>query len=805
LFQSNSVIRRITIRFILIIGLLISGLIPTSVVIYISYRTTHAELKDQVFRQLESVRNIKKEQINNFFNERIANISAFSENPTILQAFHQFKNVFDYDEKKFKGYSDEKFEAPQSYLIIHDRYFAFLKSLVLHYGYYDLFLLEPENGYTIFTVRKEPDFGIRISKVPSSLRDVWMTAVKEKRVAVSDTRPYPLSNNIPAQFIAAPLVENEEVKGVIAVQVSIDSIDNIMKERSGMWRTGETYLVGKDKKMRSDSYLDSESHSVRASFWGTVRENGVDTVASREALQGFEDRKIIIDYRGKRVLSAYTPVNIRGVEWALIAEVDEEEINNQIAQVMNVKIIILTTFSVLLLFLLALSISAYVHKEIRKLLLYLEKIIDDILSGKLHARVNPKTLGVDFQSVMARTNDLLDAFVKQMKEKRELEDHIQTTQRLEAIGTLAGGIAHDFNNILTSMHAYASIVKANIPKDGVAEENIEELILSIRRASELIEQILTFSRQVKAEEKYLDISEEILESIRLFKAALPRNIQVESHLYSEPLMIRCNPSQIRQVIMNIYTNAYQAMQKKGGTLTISTDRIQMKGGNVPNLKKGSYCRISIKDTGHGMDKNIQKRIFEPFFTTKPLGEGTGMGLSVVHGIVQKCGGAIEVSSSPGMGSNFEVYFPLASEVFSDDRKDDLIRSVIKGKGHILFVDDDVQLCDSQKKALELLGYDVTAIYDSRVCEEDFSRKSDEFDLIIVDLNMPHLDGFALSKRILDIRPDIPIILTTGYAEMVNKQKIKELGFQSLLMKPYGIDALSQLISEILKSKKKRGN
>jgi len=659
----------IPIKTLLITGFLISGLIPTLVVSLVSYRTTLKEMKEQVFRQLESVRNIKKEQIHNFFNERIANISTFSENPTCIKAYKEFASVFKQAGDEFKGFSREKFTAPESYLVIHGKYFSFFKNLISHYGYYDLFLLDPIYGDTLFTVKKEADFGIRISEVSSSLRDVWIKTVREKKISLSDTRAYSPSNNIPAQFLAAPIYENDKFRGVIAVQISIDSIDNIMKERSGMWRTGETYLVGQDKKMRSDSYLDNLNHSVLASFRGTVEKNGVDTDASRQALSGIEDKKILVDYRGKSVLSAYSPINIKNVRWALIAEVDEDEIDEQIARALNSKIIILTALSVLVLLLLILIISTFIHKGIRDMISRLENMIGDILLGKFHARIEPGSVGVDFQRVMARTNELLDAFVKQMEEKRKLENQVQCTQRLEALGTLAGGIAHDFNNILTSMHAHASIIKKSIPQKKVAKENMKELITAIRRASELVEQILTFSGEVKTEEKCVNISRMIKESIKLFKAALPRNIRVESHLSPGPLQMMANPTQIRQIIMNLYTNACRAMQQEGGTLTISTSMVKRTDDAVLNLKSGCYCKISVKDTGHGMNRETQKRVFEPFFSTRPKGEGTGMGLSVVHGIVKTYGGVIEVESFPGKGSRFDVYLPLAQKAGSNKKKD----------------------------------------------------------------------------------------------------------------------------------------
>jgi len=790
-------IRKIPIKILLIVGLLISGIIPTLIVSYINYRTARAEMKDQVFRQLESVRNIKKEQIQSHFQERVANIRTFSVNPAVIEAYKELKAVFNKETGRFTGYSDNAFEAPEPYRKAHDRHFPFFKNLVLQYGYYDLFLLDVTHGETVFTVRKEPDFGIRISKIASPLRDVWIAAVKEKRVSLSDTQPYPPSDNIPAQFLAAPLFDHDEPLGVIALQLSIDSIDDIMKERSGMWRTGETYLVGQDMKMRSDSYLDKLGHSVLASFRGSVGKNGVDTVASREALQGIEAKKIVTDYRGKRALSAYTPLDIMGVTWALIAEVDEEEIDQQISRALNSKILLLTGLSVLALLLLALIIFAFIDKGIRNVIFQLEGMIDDILHGKLQARVDPNSVGLDFRRVMTRINELLDAFVQQIEEKKRLEGQIHGSQRMEAIGTLAGGIAHDFNNILTSMHAYAQIVKTNIPKSSVADENMNELLLSIRRASELIEQILTFSRQVKTEDVHINLSDEIGESIKLFKAALPRNIRIEARISPEGFPVKANPSQIHQVFMNLYTNAYQAMRNTGGTMTVTAEKVQINSKDLRNLEKGTYCKISVQDTGHGMEKEVQKRIFEPFFTTKPVGEGTGMGLSVVHGILRRYKGAIEVESAPGKGARFDVYLPLVQKADIHLEKADRGMAVPAGKGHILFVDDDAQICDSQKKALEPLGYRVTAIQDSRVAFEVFAENPDRFDVLIVDLNMPHLNGFEFTEKIRRIREDAPVILATGFTDMLDSQKIEKLRFRSLLLKPYRPMDISRRIMEIL--------
>jgi hypothetical protein len=508
--KTNSLARDISIRPLLIASFTISGLIPIMIVSLIGFSTARTELKEQVFRQLESVRNIKKVQIENFFSKRIEDISVFAANPYVLEAYNHLEESFieagGVTGQKFAGHLDEAFRAPISYRKVQDRYFPYFKFLIETYGYYDLFLMTPEFGDTLFTVRKESDFGIRIGEVSSSLRDVWLKVIKTGHLALSDTRPYPPSDNAPAQFLAAPIRNDTRIIGVIAVQISIDSIDEIMKERSGMWKTGETYLVGPDKKMRSDSYMDKANHSVHASFNGTVEKNGVDTAAFKAAFKGITSTDIILNYRNRQVLSAYTPIDIEGVKWAMIAEVDVEEIDAQIANALNKKIIFLFLVSALVLFLLSMTITIFISKGIKNTIFQLEQMIKDVLKGNLKARGDCDSVSVDFKAVVHNANQLIDAFAGQWEEKRKLEEHVQYTQKLKAIGILAGGIAHDFNNILTSMFAFSHIVMSELPADSQAAENMEEIIAAIHRASELVDQILTFGRQSGDEKRKVEIS-----------------------------------------------------------------------------------------------------------------------------------------------------------------------------------------------------------------------------------------------------------------------------------------------------------
>ncbi|MGE5340183.1 MAG: ATP-binding protein [Candidatus Omnitrophota bacterium] len=807
-------LRDISVKVLLICGFLFSGLILIMIVSLIGYGTAKQELNEQAFRQLESVRNIKKEQIKNFFSERINNISVFARDPYIIDAYKMLKKAFDdaggLASKKFRGNQDEVYRAPASYKKIHDRYFPFFKYMIGQYGFYDFFLMDPTVGDTLFTVRKESDFGIRIGNVSSSLRDVWLKSREKHCIALSDTKPYPPSHNTPAQFLSAPIMENGMLIGIVAVQISIDSIDSIMKERSGMWKSGETYLVGQDRKMRSDSYMDKINHSVHASFLGTVAANGVNTESSREALCGKTNTGIITNYRGQVVLSAYTPIDIEGVKWAMIAEIDKKEIDLQIGKALNTKIILLFILSAAILLILSLFISIFIGRGIKNTIQQLEGMIKDVLRGKLRVRGDMDSVGIDFRGVVQSANQLIDAFAGQWEEKRKLEEHIQYNQKLKAIGTLAGGIAHDFNNILTSMFAYSHIVMSELPEGSPAKENMEEITTAIRRASELVEQILTFGRQVKTEKRVVEISKMIAGTEKLLKATFPKNIMIECRIAPENIdriYVKASPSQINQILMNLCTNANHAMQDSGGVLCISAEKFTQHNSEIPDLKHGDYCKLTVSDTGHGISPEIRDRIFEPFFTTKPVGQGSGMGLSMVHGIVLHYEGKIEVESTPGKGSTFSVYLPLMESFTLEEKTMEDVGPAIGRGEHILFVDDEAQICRSESRVLESLGYRVTAVEDSREAEQIFMKNPDAFDLVMTDLNMPHLNGIELTKKLLCLRPAIPIILTTGYShydQWVNGDKgerIEETGI-ALLKKPYEKNEVGQLIALTLSAAKK---
>ena len=792
-------LRDIPLKIILVCGFLYSGLAPLLVTVLLMLSTTKAELKDQAFRQLESVRDIKKNELQRFFDEKVRQIDVLVHDPFVQAAIKDFSAAsgkYAASGSGLTGYGNAGFDASAAYREAYGRYAGFFNRYAGSYGYDELFLMDPEHGYTFFTVKNGPDFGMRIDEIDSGLRDAWLSAARDGRIAVSETRPYPPAGNAPAQFVAAPVMDNGRIIGVAAVQISFDSIDRIMRDRSGMGQTGETYLVGTDFKMRSDSFLDPEGHCVAASFKGTVPKNGVSTAASRKALAGATAAEIVTDYRGKVVLSCYAPVQLHGLQWAILAEIDEQEIDARIAGQLNRKIVIIIVSSLLLVLVVAFFISFIISRGIGTIVDELGTLLDSILKGRLDVRGDTAKVGIDFQGVVVRTNQLIDAFVAELEEVKKLEGAVQHKQKIASLGTLAGGIAHDFNNILNYMLAYAEIVESQVERGGFAYDNIQEIIRAIERAGSLVSQILIFSSRVQPVARPMLMALIVKEAVRLLQATLPENIQVEKRITSENLFVMTDPTHAHQVIVNLCTNAIYAMQDHGGRLTVSFDRIMLESANSLDLPAGAYCRLTVADTGCGMTEEVKKRIYEPFFTTKPVGQGSGMGLAVVHGIIAICGGALQVTSSPGDGTTVEAYFPAAAgpDAAVTDESGAVQRH---GSGRILLVDDEAHIRRSTGMVLEQLGYGVTAVAGAPEALELFTRKPRAFDLLITDISMPDMDGFQLTQQIKELRPDMPVIMVTGYSEKTTRQETAARGVSAFMIKPFTRDELSKTISDVL--------
>ncbi len=384
-------------------------------------------------------------------------------------------------------------------------------------------------------------------------------------------------------------------------------------------------------------------------------------------------------------------------------------------------------------------------------------------------------------------------------EKAQLENQLRQAQKMESIGTLAGGIAHDFNNILSPIIGFAEMTAEDLPADSQARANLEEILKAGRRAQEMVQQILTFSRHNNQERKPVQIAPIIQESLKLMRSSLPATIDIRTGIKDEVGCVLGDTTQIQQMIVNLCTNAYHAMRDSGGTLHVFLDEMHCPAtGELPvvGMVPGRYTRICIQDTGHGMTPEVVERIFEPYFTTKAQGEGTGMGLSMVHGIVKNHGGFVDVDSAVSQGTTFTLYLPqiLHTDETSINETTDFIPV---GHEHLLLVDDEAQLLDMQRQMLERLGYEVTATSNSVEALNMFCQNPKGFDLMITDQTMPNLTGGELAAQVLHIREDLPVILCTGFSESLSPEAAAEIGIRHYLHKPIPLKSLARAVRIVL--------
>jgi CheY-like chemotaxis protein len=372
---------------------------------------------------------------------------------------------------------------------------------------------------------------------------------------------------------------------------------------------------------------------------------------------------------------------------------------------------------------------------------------------------------------------------------------------MEAMGTLAGGVAHDFNNILAAIVGYVELTMLDVAEVTKVKHNLEEVLRASKRARDLVNQILAFSRQSQNELKPVEITPIVKETLKLLRASLPTTIEIRHHIEPSTGAIEADPTQIHQVLMNLCTNAAHAMGEEGGLLEVSVTKVAVDASTAPlnlEIDPGAYLRISVRDTGHGMTSEVLERIFDPYFTTKDKGKGTGLGLAVVHGIVISHKGGICAESEPGTGTCFHVYFPRI------EQKKELtgtatVQTFPTGRERVLFVDDEQDLVQIAEEMLSHLGYEVTTRMSSNEALELFRVNPGRFDLVITDMTMPNMTGDKLSKELMKIRPDIPIILCTGFSERISEEKAKAMGIKDFIMKPLAMGDLATRIRKALEN------
>jgi len=427
--------------------------------------------------------------------------------------------------------------------------------------------------------------------------------------------------------------------------------------------------------------------------------------------------------------------------------------------------------------------------------------------GIIHRSGEVRTVIININLVDAdRIVSLTDISARKQaeEEQKKLQERLKQAQKMEAIGTLAGGIAHDFNNILSGIFGYSQLAEMHIDDPEKAKADIRNIVKGASRATQLVQQILTFSRKTDFEKQYFKLFVVVREALTLIKSTIPATIEINEKFNSKA-SIYADPIQMHQIIMNLCTNAYHAMSDSGGNLTVKLDETYVPDPNYVSIiinKNQKYLKLEISDTGYGMDKSTMEKIFDPYFTTKTREKGTGLGLALVRAIVEEHGGTISVDSIIGKGSTFLIYLPIAEQKSNTNIKGTLEKKIPTGTESILFVDDEDDIRFSIQKFLENYGYALTVSENGQKAYEVFKRAPQDFDIVITDMAMPKMNGDELALEILKIRKDIPIILCTGYSENLNEAQAKKMGIARYINKPIAGKELCSLIREVLNKERK---
>jgi len=454
------------------------------------------------------------------------------------------------------------------------------------------------------------------------------------------------------------------------------------------------------------------------------------------------------------------------------------------------------------------DISAMAEDEIRKEIRNAREKNRDFLVFK-HKLANGEMRDVEIRSTLIKMKEDkvlnfiiahdIDDRLRAEEDKKKLEAQLLQAHKFEAIGTLAGGIAHDFNNILWIINGNVELAVAEISTESPARHNLESIEEACRRATDLVSQILSFIPKAEQKRHPLKIGSMVEESLRLLRSSIPATIEIRKTVSAKSDFILADLTQTNQVLMNLYTNATHAMREKGGILEVSLVNIVIEDKEAHlnhDLDTGEYVVLSVRDTGHGIKTEDIHRIFDPYFTTKGVGEGTGMGLAAVYGIIRSYGGTISVDSQPGRGTVFYVFLPVF-EKREDELEVETFEILPRGNERILYVDDEEAVLDMVKEMLLRWGYEVEVFQSPVNAIKSFEAQPEKYDLIITDQSMPYITGENLAIELMNIRPDVPIILNTGYSELVSEEKVKSIGIKAFLMKPIVKGVFAETIRKVL--------
>ncbi len=433
-----------------------------------------------------------------------------------------------------------------------------------------------------------------------------------------------------------------------------------------------------------------------------------------------------------------------------------------------------------------------------------ETFLDDY-SKEISSPLDGRFYNISCSSIVMSDDQRLKLFIyRDITEVKQLENQLLHAQKMESIGTLAGGIAHDFNNILFPIMGYTEILLQDAPEQGLLRKGLEKIYAGAKRAKELVSRILAFSRQDRGETRLLEVPDVIHEALNLLRASIPATIEMDIRISSHCKPIMADPVQIHQIIMNLATNAFHAMEESGGIMTICLEEKTITSGSPESfsVSEGVYNLLTVTDTGVGMSAQVQEKIFDPYFTTKELGKGTGMGLAVVHGVVSQMGGAVNVTTRPGHGTTFRVYLPVPENgVASDEEKEtgkgSEVPDLSGGDEHILVVDDEPDVMVIEKAMLERFGYRVTGMNNGYEALDTFRQSPEDFHLVITDLTMPGLSGAALAEQLRGIRKELPILFCTGFSGKKIPDIPGEEDITGKLVKPIDVRQMIQSVRSLL--------
>ncbi len=380
----------------------------------------------------------------------------------------------------------------------------------------------------------------------------------------------------------------------------------------------------------------------------------------------------------------------------------------------------------------------------------------------------------------------------------ERREKLEKAQRLEAFGNLAGSMAHDFNNILFPILGWSEILLEDYPENSPKRKIFQDMLNSAKRGRDLVKQILSFSRGAEHGKLPLSLHPILMDVCDLCRSTIPKDIDMASEIRKDCGMVLANPAQVHQIAMNLITNAYHAVRENGGRISVRLEEIELKAADLfEDLTEGKFASLTVADDGCGIDPSLGDKIFEPFFTTKKKEEGTGLGLSLVYAITRELGGAVKVESEPGRGASFQVLIPLLDEKRDIESGTNKKTADPEGSERIMVIDDEKAIAGMEKEILKRLGYSVKAFTSSLEALDFFRADPQAFDMVVTDQTMPDMNGDRLAQKILSIRSDMPIVLCTGFSEIVSEKKAKEKGFKSFLMKPVSKSNMARAIREAL--------